>query len=511
MILVKKSNIAGAKRAAFKRIMLFPLLFLLIGCAAAQTFSLFNDQNMIDKGLIGPYAKANLSSFSVSYLNNGIPVIIKKNEANTTVTIKTVLLGHVSLTPKEKAGLEAVTLTMLTKGSQKYSYGDVKRILFERSSTISPSFESFDMTSFDLITLDKYFDELFPVYADAFLHPRWDEEEFLRVMNDFKLSKRKAENDAYSRMVIKLHEKFFEGHPYAASWKGVGNSLESITLEDVKEYYKAAFSSGRIFIVAAGNFDTKKLLTKINASFGMLPQKNFMLPDVPSFLGKVKPALILEPFEESRNLAYVRGDYALPSRDNMDFPALMVAFNLLNDILFEIVRTQNGACYSVWAGTPGFKANYGNITIYKTAVPREVKRYIDESITALLSGRCLAGKVSSSTGEEGSIGKDGSASEHKDVFVPITEALQFYKIQAITHYYSGQQTNMSIADQIASSVVYNHDFRDYLLLIDRINAVTPEDIIRVTKKYLANNPIFWIVLGSSSMLRDVKSSDYLIP
>jgi predicted Zn-dependent peptidase len=129
----------------------------------------------------------------------------------------------------------------------------------------------------------------------------------------------------------------------------------------------------------------------------------------------------------------------------------------------------------------------------------------------LLRGQCLAGKVSASSEGKGGIGKDVPISEQRDTFVPIAEALPFYKIQSITHYYSGQQTNSSIAAQIASSVVYRNDFRDYLLLSDRINAVTPEDIIRVTKKYLTNNPTFWIVLGSSGILRDVRRDDYLTP
>lgn len=507
---MKRNNTAAAKRA-ITYITIFLLIFFLSGCATSQNLSLLNDQERIDKGQINQYAKANLPSCSVSYLDNGIPVIIKKNEANRIVTIKTILLGHVSLTPKEKAGLEAVTLTMLTRGSQKYSYEDVKRVLFEKSSTIAPAFYSFDMTSFNLITIDKHFDELFPVYADAFLHPRWNHDEFEHVMNDFKLHKQEVEYDPYSRMVIKLHEKLFAGHPYAASWEGVGNSLEIITLEDVRKYFESTFSSRRIFIVAVGNFDTGNLITKINASFGTLPRKYVTFPNVPAFSGKVKSNLILEAFEESRDLAYVRGDYALPPQDNEDYPALMVTFDLLNDLLFEIIRTQNGACYSVWAGTPGFKANYGNITVYKTAVPGKVKRYIDDSIAVLLRGQCLAGKVSASAEGKGGIGKDVPVSEQKDTFVPIAEALPFYKIQSITHYYSGQQTNISIAAQIASSAVYRSDFRDYLLLIDRINAVTPEDIIRVTKKYLTNNPTIWIVLGSSGMLRDVKRDDYLIP
>lgn len=506
----------GEKRGGavvVKRIIVYitilSLILFLFGCAAAQNRALYSQQERIDKGPINRFAQENLPSFSVSYLDNGIPVIIKKNEANRILTIKTVLLGHVALTPKEKAGLEAVTLTMLTRGSQKYSYEDVKKMLFEKSSTIAPAYESFDMTSFDLITIDTYFDELFPVYADAFLQPRWNQDEFPRIMNDFKLNKQAAENDPYKRMVIKLQERLFQGHPYAASWEGVGKSLESITLEEVKNYYETAIrSSGRIFIIAAGNFNTKDLVAKINTSFGKLPHKEFTGTDIPVFSGKVRPDLILEAFEESKGLAYVRGDFALPSPDDADYPALLT-LNLLDDILYEIVITRNGAGYSSWASTPGFKANYGSIVVYQTSEPGKVKRYIDDSIDVLRRGQCLAGKVSASADGKGGIGKEVPVSERNGIFVPIAEALPFYKSQSVTRFYSEQQTNTSIAAQIASSVVYRKDFRDYLLLIDRINAITPEDIIRITRSYLTNNPILWIVLGSSDTLNDVKRDDYL--
>ncbi len=175
-------------------------------------------------------------------LDNGIPVVIKRSTTNRILTVKAVLLGHVSLTPVEKAGLEAVTLRMLTRGSARYPYPEFQRVLFEKSSSIAPSYGSFDSTSFDLVTIDSYFDELFAVYADAFLHPAWNAEEFPRVMNDFKVSKQEAENDPWQRTVRLLHEEFFSGHPYAASWDGAGGSLESITLEDVKSHYAKTFT-----------------------------------------------------------------------------------------------------------------------------------------------------------------------------------------------------------------------------------------------------------------------------
>ncbi len=477
--------------------------------AGAQPVELTRQQKAIEAGGLNAFAAENLPSFTLASLDNGIPVVIKRSTTNRILTLKAVLLGHVSLTPVEKAGLEAVTLRMLTRGSARYPYPEFQRILFEKSSSIGPSYASFDATSFDLITVDSYFDELFAVFADAFLHPAWNAEEFPRVMNDFKVAKQEAENDPWQRTVRLLHEEFFYGHPYAAAWDGAGESLESITLDDVKSYYERTVSSGRLILVAVGNFEPAKLLKSLNATFGAMPRKPFSRPPVPLFAGTVKPDLVVEPFDEAEGTAYVRGDFALPSPDSPEYPAVLVAFSLLDDLLFEIVRTQKGACYSVWSTVHGFTASYGDITVYQTSVPGKVKEYVDEAIAVLLRGQSLSGKVSASAEGKSGIGREVDVKAQKGVYVPIAEALPFYKRQFITRFYSSQQTNISVASQISSSIVYQGDYRDYLLMMERIDAVGAEDVVRAAQKYLRDAPTLWIALGDTHLLRDVTKEDFL--
>jgi zinc protease len=480
---------------------------LLPGGLRAQGIPLTKDQALIDAGRINAFARENVPSFTVSTLRNGIPVVVKRAQNNRVLSLKVVLQGHVSFTPVAKAGLEAVTLTMLTKGSAGYSYADVQKALFEKSSGITARYASFDMTSLDLTTIDTYFNDLYPLFADAFLHPKWNAEEFPRVMNDFKLGKQQEENTPYSLAVQLLRESFFAGHPYESYWGGAGYSLEDITLDDVKAYYASAFAAGRIFIVAVGNFDVSRLVPLLDATFGALPRTAYARPAVPSFQGKVKPDLLLETYPQSEGLAYVRGNFAAPPLDSPDYPALLVAFNLLNDVLFEIVRTRNGACYSVSSSMHGFTAPYGDITVYKTAVPGAVKSYVDQSIAVLASGRSMGGNVRASAAGKSGLGSAAEAGG--GAFVPIAEALPFYKASFLTEFYSAEQTNAQVASQIASSVVYAGDYRDYLLMIDRIQGVTPDDVTRVARKYLVDNPTLWVVLGDPAVLKDVRKEDYL--
>ncbi len=74
------------------------------------------------QGEVNDFAKENLGSFTTAVLKNGIPVVIKRSITNRILTLKAVFTGHVSWTPVEKAGLEAVMLTMLTRGSAHYTY-----------------------------------------------------------------------------------------------------------------------------------------------------------------------------------------------------------------------------------------------------------------------------------------------------------------------------------------------------------------------------------------------------
>jgi zinc protease len=359
----------------------------------------------------------------------------------------------------------------------------------------------------DLVTIDTYFNDMFPVFADAFLQPLWNTDEFPRVISDFKRAKQQDENDPYSLMNLLLREAFFAGHPYEAYSQGAGYSLEGLTLDDVKAYYDTYVTSGRIFIVAVGNFNTGKLVSMLNATFGLMPRASYTRPPVPSFQGAVKSDVIVETYPQSVGLAYMRGNFAMPGQDSPDYAPSLVAFSLLDDLLFEIVRTRNGAANSINTTMHGFTATYGDITVYNTATPGKVKPLIDQSISVLASGRSMGGNVSVSAAGKGGI---GSAEEAKaGTFVPIADALPFYKASFLSQFYSGQQTNTTIASQIAYSIIYNGDYRDYLLIIDRINAVTADDVVRVTKKYLINNPTLWIVLGDPALLKDVKKDDFM--
>jgi len=115
--------------------------------------------------------------------------------------MKVAFRGGSALVPLEKAGLEAMTLALIARGSTTYPYAELQRLQYEKSSSIGSTASSYDWSSLDLNTIDKYWDELFKVFADCALNPAFDPAQFALVQNEFRVAIQKSMADPYNYAV----------------------------------------------------------------------------------------------------------------------------------------------------------------------------------------------------------------------------------------------------------------------------------------------------------------------
>lgn len=418
-----------------------------------------------------------------AHLENGIPLFIQKSDVSRVMTLKVFLKGHAQYTPEGKEGIEKLTLNLLARGSQNYTWEQVQSLLYQSSSSVGPFADYFDYSGFAMNTLDKYYDQVYRLFVDELLRPSWDAGEFRKVKNSLLMARTQKEADPYSLASQVLSDNFFGDHPYQADIDGNLESLRGLTLEDAKAYYADSLTTDRLFFVAVGDYDIEDLLGRLNRDFGSLPMAEQTFEPVLGLDGLDKSTLMTERFDDSPGLAYVRGNFVLPQMDSREKAALNLALALLDDILFQVVRTENSACYSVWANLYDFQSPYGCFGVFKTQVPFDVDEMIWEAVDILASGRCL------------SITPVGG-----DPYVPIEEALDFYKAQFVTEYYTDQQTGSSIADLMGLSYLYEGDPRAYLSASDEWDGVTPAEIVNAVERYLVDQPVMWIVLGGEDVI-----------
>lgn len=442
--------------------------------------------------------------FQSGTLANGIPYEFKANSNNRVLVLNASLRGGATLLTPETAGWESLALTMLTRGSAKYSYTQLKDLQWRTSSSLTASAWSFDGSSFGLVSLPNRFDALFDAWSDALLHPRWDATEFARVVQDAKIALQQQQQDPFSRAVDELHNAMFAGHPYQAAFSPTAASLAAVTLDKLQAWWTANWTTGRVTIVAVGAYDFAALKTKLNATIGALPAQTFGAATPPAWTAKSQTVIV--PFAPAGQVGYVRADFAAPAITDPDHDALTLGFAVLNDILFDIVRAKYGACYSVWAHTYDFKSPYASLVVYKSDQPGKVKPYLDEAVGLLASGKALASQASASAAGKSGIG--AAPEPRKAEYVPLAQVLEFYKGKAINSFYEAQQTNSAIAGQMAASKLYRGDAKDYLDAADRIRKVSADDVVRVINQYVVNSPKAWVILAAPKLLEGVTAANF---
>jgi zinc protease len=438
------------------------------------------------------FAREGLDSLSTFQLSNGIPVIVRQNDASPIRHVSLILRGGARAATPATAGYELLALQTMERGSAKYGYDDIQGLLDETSASLG-SAANLDYSSYSLTALDKYFARLLPVWADTLVAPAFKQEDFDQVLSEGKLALQNKEKDPWKRTALVMNGELFAGHPYAATPDGTKESYAAANLDAVKAWYSTSFSADRIFIVASGDFEPAALQKDLEAALGAIPDRKAGYPGaVPPIAPSGRLVKVEHP--QSKGIAYLRGDFAAPGFSDPDYMPANIAMKMFSDLLFNVVRDQHGAVYTPGAYIRNMGANYGSITMYKTKATAKIKSYIDEAAADFAAGKVLS--------------TDPGAGEEKAPRMKVEDALAVYTAQFKNEYFEKLQTNAAVADLIAQSVVNTGDCRTWLLDSQRIDAVTADQVKAAASKYLLNAKISWVVVGSADTLVPVVEADY---
>src|SRR3569832_1112680 len=174
-----------------------------------------------------------------------------------------------------------------------------------------------------------------------------------------------------------------------------------------------------------------------------------------------KSSVVVTPRELPTN--YVQGLFTAPSLTTPDNYAMRIESSMLRDRVFEVVRVKRNLSYAPDAFLRTQAANVGGV--YVTAVDA------NQSIRVMLS-------------EISRLQNEPVSSE--DIHAVIA--------QYLTTYYLGQETNAAQAGELAQYELIGGGWRNSVDFLEKLEAVTPADVQRVSQKYMKN--IRFVVLGN---------------
>jgi zinc protease len=429
-----------------------------------------------------------LQSFHEFKLRNGVRVVVRQNPLSRMHSIVLNIKGGVGAVAPDKAGLDTIALQLMCSASERYTDTE-RRDLLKRTSSAIQARCDLDFATVQLQTIDTYFTDTFDLFLDLIMRPAFPQNLFRELVTNAVNAYRSELTDGYARASRAANQAFFREHPYQAFLQTPA-TLSSITMQDVQDFYRRTMVAQRLTIFASGNFNLDALQERLNATIGTLPGGD-AAPAVPSrFKHSGRARLLLDSAANlSPGAAYLRGNLAIVPPDHADYYALELAGKVLSDIMNDLLRTRNALVYSAWAGMFNKKANYGNLSAYRTSDPLKTIELITAAIDVAAQGKCVS---------------PYSQKEVPGTYIDIDRALGFYKVSFSTEYFSGIQENAAVALSMAAAHNTHGDCRQFLTGTDMVNRVSTDDIVRVVKRYLKKGRITWALSAHPDTLAAVK-------
>jgi zinc protease len=411
-----------------------------------------------------------LAQQTESFTVNGLKVIFKQNTSTDIIAAQMYFKGGVALLEPEKAGLESLTLQVAIDASKNYPEDVLSSKLASMNSQLSAS-SGLDYSSINLLCVKQFFDDSWKIFSDVIVNPSFTNEDF-QIEKGQQINGVKQSQDNPDRYLNHLvADAFYNNHPYRIEVYGNEATLNSFSLEQIKEYYKNRLQTSGMLLVIVGNISKEELEKRIKESFGDIPVGDFVQPQLPAVEHSETSLKLVD-----RNLptVYIEGVFPAPKFASDDYYPMAVATSILHDRLFEEVRTKRSLSYAPAAWTNGSFSNSG--AIYVTTV------YPDSTINVMLN----------------------ELNKIKDEPIPAQELAN--KVNTfVTRYYMRNETFSQQASLLARYELSGAGYKDTDKYLSFVKKVSSEDIQKVTKEYIKN--LQYVLIGNPSSL-EVKSFIY---
>ena len=224
--------------------------------------------------------------------------------------------------------------------------------------------------------LDAYLE----LFTDAFLHPRFDPEDFERVRSDavnaIENTLRFSSDEELGKAA--LREFVFRGTPYAHPSEGTVAGLRAITLDDVRAFYKRHYTRANVLLGLGGGFDDG-LAARMTAAIAELPAGDkAAAPAIRPAEVTGRSALLIDKPGADASISF--GVPIDVHRGERDFYALWIANSWFGEHrnsashLFQVIREARGLNYGDYSYIEVFPDG-GELNMPPVNVPRRTQLF----------------------------------------------------------------------------------------------------------------------------------------
>jgi len=301
-----------------------------------------------------------LASMAPKMGDPNFDVLVQKS-ALPQVRFKLLFAAGSAHDPKGKEGLAALTASMVASaGSATRKIDEVTKALFPLAGSFSEQVDK-EMTTFSGSIHKDHWSDYLGIALPMLLDPGFREEDFRRLKdaqkNALLLDLKDNNEEEFGKE--RLQTNVFAGSGYAHPVLGTVKGIESITLEDVKAFYRQAYTQGALRVGISGDVSDTMSASLKNALARLPAGAGLAATGVPQ--GRQPDGLEVEIIEKNTRATAI--SFGLPlavTRSHPDFAALWLAKTWLGEHrassshLYQQIRELRGMNYGDYAYIEAF-------------------------------------------------------------------------------------------------------------------------------------------------------------
>ena len=407
-------------------------------------------------------------------LENGLKVIVKEDRrAPSVVNMVWYRVGSMDEIDGS-SGVAHVLEHLMFKGTENFASGEFNKRVAAMGGRDN-AFTSRDYTAyFQQVPSDRIGDVI-GLEADRMRHLRFSDDEFTKEIEVVKEERRLRTDDKPRSLVFEqLMATAFVAHPYRRPVIGWMTDLEQMRADDARGWYRTWYAPNNAVVVIVGDVDHEQVFGQVRAAFGdfrpeTLPERRRIVE--PEQKGP-RRAVVRAPAE----LPYVAMAWRAPTLRDLDKDTDVYALQVLAAVLDghegariprNVVR---GSQVAVSAGASYDGTGRGESLFIVDGSPSRGKT-VDDVQAALLA-------------EIAKVREEG-----------ISEAeLRRVKAQVIASQVYEKDSLMGQAMEIGALDAIGMSWRDEELMIDRLRAVTADQVRDVALRYFSDDSLSVAVL-----------------
>ena len=304
---------------------------------------------------LGPAPSLKLPAIQKQRLSNGLAVWIVEHHEVPLAQINLIVRSGSAADPIGKYGVGSLTAAMLDEGAGTRSSLDLADAIEFLGANLSTA-SSFDASSVRMSVPVSKLAEALPLMSDVALRPSFPVSELDRLRKERLTGLLQARDNAGALIQLAFPRIVFgPTHRYGTSANGLPATIEALTVDDLKTFYRSHFRPDNATLLVVGDLTPATALPMLERAFGNWKADGMapLVADVPNAPQLTKRQVYLVDKPEAAQ-SQIRIGWVGVSRSTPDYAVLEVLNTVLGGSvtsrLNQNLREKNGYAYGASSG-----------------------------------------------------------------------------------------------------------------------------------------------------------------